>query len=295
MDAHLVLVPRFGQAHDAIPGFAFNHAISQVTLGNDTLWLDTTDDVFRFGLLPPGDPGRKVLVIDGKTKVLTQLPPADPSRHRLQLQGRITCSGQIEALQTTLTATASGYPDYEFRTAARDTKEHRASLPLLAAKFRPAAGSFALEKQTATSVSALEEDFSWQAEGTCAGLVSEAGGKRVVHSPFWLPKEWDLALHHRHSPLFLNQGYPLRLDEEFEIGLPAKAQVTVLPPTSTHNEPPLQWKLEWSRVGDDKLSARFHAELAQGELSDPQTLSFQQQLRLLMSALGADAIVEPQP
>jgi hypothetical protein len=85
------------------------------------------------------------------------------------------------------------------------------------------------------------------------------------------------------------------LDEEFEIGLPAKAQVTVLPPTSAHNEPPLQWKLEWSRVGGDKLSARFHAELAQGELSDPQTLSFQQQLHLLMSALGADAIVATQP
>ena len=75
IDAHLVLVPRFAQAHEAVPGLAFNHAISRVTLGNETIWVDTTDDVCRFGMLPPGDPGRKVLVIDGKTAALTQLPP----------------------------------------------------------------------------------------------------------------------------------------------------------------------------------------------------------------------------
>src|SRR5207244_11556112 len=33
IDAHLVLVPRFSQAHEAIPGLAFNHAISRVMLG----------------------------------------------------------------------------------------------------------------------------------------------------------------------------------------------------------------------------------------------------------------------
>ena len=116
-----------------------------------------------------------------------------------------------------------------------------------------------------------------------------------MHSPFWLPKEWDLALHHRQAPLFLNQGYPLTLDEEFQLGLPAKSQRVVLPPAHAQNEPPLRWKLEWSKVDDDKLSARFHAELAQGELSDSQTLSFQQQLRTLISALGADATVAIQP
>ncbi|HWH70863.1 MAG TPA: DUF3857 domain-containing protein, partial [Candidatus Sulfotelmatobacter sp.] len=72
VEAHLVLVPRFSQAHETVPGLAFNHAISRVTLGNQILWVDTTDEVCRFGMLPPGDPGRKVLVIDGKTSALTQ-------------------------------------------------------------------------------------------------------------------------------------------------------------------------------------------------------------------------------
>ena len=74
IEAHLVLLPRFSQAYDNVPGLAFNHAISQVLLGGEPLWVDTTDDVCRFGLLPPGDPGRKVLVIDGKSSTLAQLP-----------------------------------------------------------------------------------------------------------------------------------------------------------------------------------------------------------------------------
>ena len=36
IEAHLVLVPRFSQAHEDLPGLSFNHAISRVTPG----WRD---------------------------------------------------------------------------------------------------------------------------------------------------------------------------------------------------------------------------------------------------------------
>src|SRR5438132_86585 len=45
LEAHLVLLPRFSQAYDNLPGLAFNHAISQVLLEGELLWVDTTDDV----------------------------------------------------------------------------------------------------------------------------------------------------------------------------------------------------------------------------------------------------------
>ena len=93
IEARLVLVPRFSQAHEGLPGLSFNHAISRVTLGGETLWVDTTDDVCRFGMLPPGDPGRKVLVIDGQTNALTQLPAPDPSEHALKVRGEVDCTG----------------------------------------------------------------------------------------------------------------------------------------------------------------------------------------------------------
>jgi len=295
IDAYLVLVPRFSQAHEAIPGLSFNHAISRVTLGGETVWVDTTDDVCRFGMLPPGDPGRKVLVIDGGTNALTQLPAADPREHVLKVRGELDGSGPMDALPVKLTAMALGYPDYELRTTAREAKEHAFSLPLLAAKYRPAAGSFALESQTATSVAALNEDFAWHAVGTCVGLFSKVGDGGLLRAPFWLPKEWDLALHHRKAALYLNLGYPLTLEEEFEFTLPAKAQPAVLPGVRENTTAPLRWRVDWTKLGDDRLLARMRAELARGELTVVETPTVQQQLRELMAALAAGASLPAAP
>jgi hypothetical protein len=291
IEARLVLVPRFSQAHEDLPGLSFNHAISQVSLGGETVWVDTTDDVCRFGMLPPGDPGRKVLVIGGQTNALTELPSAKLSEHVLKVRGDVDCSGPIDALPVKLHATAAGYPDYALRTTAREAKEHALTLPLLAAQFRPAAGSFALETQSATSVAALNEDFAWDATGACIGLWSTAGGSRLLRAPFWLPKEWDLALHRRKAGLYLNQGYPLMLQEEFEFTLPAKTQPAVLPGVSESKSAPLRWRIEWTKIGNDKLSARMRAELAGGELSPSETSALQKQLRELLAALAGGAIL----
>jgi hypothetical protein len=257
--------------------------------------VDTTDDVCRFGMLPPGDPGRKVLAIDGRTSTLTQLPAPDPREHQLKLRGEVNCSEPSDVLPITLSVIALGYPDYELRAAARGTKEHGASFPLLAAKFRPAAGSLALEKQTASAVSALDENFSWKGEGTWVGGSSVSGGTRWLHSPFWLPKEWDLALHRRKAGLFLNQGYPLTLEEVFEFALPAKAQPGSLPGVSENKTEPLRWRIEWTRIGDDKLAARLHAELARGEFSMAETPLLQKQLRELLAAMAASASLSVPP
>ena len=300
LEAQLVLVPRFSQAHEGIPGLAFNHAISRVKLGGETVWVDTTDDVCRFGMLPPGDPGRKVLVIGGEEPKLTQLPAPDAREHQLKLQGEIDCRKLTGALPTTLNAVAVGYPDYALRETARETKEHRASIPLLAARFRPVSGSFALETQVSSSVSALDENFTWRAEGNSIGIhnsttqSSNHSGSVSLHAPFWLPKEWDLALHHRNSALFLNQGYPLMLEEEFEIALPVKAQQVTLPAVAENKAEPLRWRIEWRKIREGKVAARFRAELARGELSVEETVALQEALReLLAAAAGGATLTEP--
>ncbi|MCX6914550.1 MAG: transglutaminase-like domain-containing protein, partial [Verrucomicrobia bacterium] len=339
IEARLVLVPRFSQAHEGIPGLSFNHAISRVTLGGETVWVDTTDDVCRFGMLPPGDPGRKVLVINGETNALTQLPVPDPRAHVLKVRGEVDCSGPMDALPVKLTASALGYPDYDLRTTARETKERAVGVPLLAVKYRPVAGSFAMESQSATSVAALNEDFTWHAAGTYVGLLAGAGetlpknevdalkrlrtngpltpalspseGERgnarqragmgrlvqseLLRAPFWLPKEWDLALHHRKAGLYLNMGYPLTLDEEFEFALPAKAQPTDLPGVKENSTAPLRWRVEWTKLGDDRLVARLRAELACGELTVAETPVVQRQLRELLTALAAGAQLSAAP
>ena len=294
LQADLVLVPRFTQAYDLVPGVGFNHAISRVKLQGETVWIDSTDDICRFGLLPPGDPGRKVLVIDGSTTTLTQLPEPSPEDHRLQISGELQ-PGEEGGWSGKLAVKAHGYPDYELREVARETKGNHDAMPLLAAKLRPANGSFALENQTASSVSAMAGDFAWHAEGTFLGLTTTLTGQRLLRAPFWLPREWEAALHQRHSPLFLNQGYPLTLDEQFSLQLPNGSRCSELPPARENNEGPLHWRIEWTRVADDKLAAHFQAQLIRGDLSLAETMSFQKQLRPLITTLGLNATFAGSP
>lgn len=289
IEAQLVLVPRFGQAHEFVPGLAFNHALSLLTLGGQRVWADTTDSVCRFGLLPPGDGGRKVLVIGGHSTQLTELPVPDARDQRLTIRGVLDCAAAGDGLPLRLSVQAHGYPDYELRAVAQQFRDAQRSLPLLSISYQPAAGAFSLEEQQHSLVEALNEDFACECRGSAVGLCSSSKEQRRLRAPFWLPKEWDLALHQRHSPLFLNKGYPLTLDEEFEITLPARATTPVLPAVCTDTQGPLRWHIEWATVHHEKLVARFHAVLVPGELSASETTRFQQQLRSLLAALASEA------
>lgn len=285
--ADIVLVPRFTQADDAAPGVAFNHAISRVRLGDETLFLDTTDDVARFGLLPPGDPGRKVLVVDGASRGLVELPAPDPARHKVTLRSRLaetpngSFSGSVEVQSI-------GYADYALRALAR---QGVAARPVLAWEYRPAAGVFEMAGQTHTPPGALDRDFEWRGDGAWAGLAAALPTRgRLLRAPFWLPAEWSEALHARRSPLFLNEGYPLTLDQEVEIALAPGRAFAALPPAREGGGGPLAWKVFWTQAGPRAATARLRVELRSGELDSGQTAQFQRGLRDLLGALGEGGI-----
>ena len=189
-----------------------------------------------------------------------------------------------------LDVAATGYLDYALRQAEREGHGHGRAL--LAAGYRPVSGAFGVERQRATPASALEEDFTWHGEGRVVGLSARVGDRRVLHSPMWLPQEWDLALNERRSGLFLNQGYPLTLDEQFDLLAPG-SKGTQLPPAARNDAAPLRWSLEWAEAGNGRLTARFHAELPRGELSLTEAAAFQDQLRALRGALAADVAFSP--
>ena len=117
----------------------------------------------------------------------------------------------------------------------------------------------------------------------------------MLRAPFWLPKEWDLALHHRKAGLYLSLGYPLTLEEEFEFALPAKAKPAALPGVKENTAEPLRWRVEWTKLGEDRLVARLRAELTRGELTVAETLVVQRQLRELLAALAAGASLPAAP
>jgi len=220
-----------------------------------------------------------------------QLPAPDPKVHQLKIFGQVACAATGGGWPLTMRAVACGYPDYSFREAERDDRS--GGQPLLAMNYRPVAGAFALEKQTATPASALDEDFAWEAKGSGVGLSARIGKQQVIHAPFWLPQEWDLALHERQAPLFLNQGYPLALDEAFVLALPSGANGLNIPSRAENKNDPLRWRVEWTSAGADKVRAQFHAEVVRGELNAGDTVGFQRELRGLLAAMAADASFSP--
>jgi hypothetical protein len=285
--ADLVLVPRFTDAHEAVPGAGFNHAISRIRLGDEVLWADTTDDVSRFGFLPPGDPGRKVLVIDAAARGLTTLPAPDGAAHRVVLEGTLALGADAAAaVAGTLQARATGHADYGLRSAARVAGAQATTRPTLGEEYRPAAGLFAMESQEGTPVAALDRDFTWSARGNWSGLVSVLpGGGRLVRAPFWLPREWEGALHPRRSALHLNEGYPLTLEQRYRVALPPGAARPALPVARSSENGPLRYALRWSQEGTSLLAV-LRIEVARGQLDDQETAAFQAQLRGLMAVVG---------
>ncbi|HTL16595.1 MAG TPA: DUF3857 domain-containing protein, partial [Patescibacteria group bacterium] len=229
IEADLVLVPRFGQAYQELPGLSFNHAISRVNADGKTFWLDCTDEVCRFDFLPPGDSGRNVLVIDGRTSALCRLDSSDSSSNRLSLRGKLRYAEGGRDFSLDLGAVGSGCGDYQLRSAFGQGKERGGALPLLMMICRPASGSFAMEHQNATPVAALDRAFEWRGQGKHVGLLSRFKDSIALHSPFWIPREWDVAIHARRSSLLLNEGYPLTLEEQFEIVMPPETESISLP------------------------------------------------------------------
>jgi len=288
IDAHLVLVPRFGRAYTNLPGFAFNHAISCVRLRGETLWLDTTDDACRFGMLPPGDVGRNVLVIDGNTDALTALPNAESKNHVVQLTTKVHVSDFQGDATATIRVQATGYADYKLRTIGRSIGK-RSSMPLLSGAFRLMNGSLALHNQDFTSPSDLDRDFVLGTAGKLIGICGTDTSHVTLRAPLWLPAEWTVALHQRKEPLFLNEGYPLLFHQRVEFKLASGGSRMRLPPDIKNGDGPLRWSLVWSYSPEQALVVSLDCELAKGELSREETIQFQKQVRELFSALAQTA------
>lgn len=285
--ADLVLVPRFAQAYPEAPGAGFNHAISRVTLGGEHLFLDSTDAEARFGLLPPGDPGRRVLVIDGRTSALTELPAPRPEDHRVVVTG--TLEGDAGGgLAGTLTVRPSGYWDYALRAGARAAAT-TPTLPLWADAWRPAAGAFALGRQAYADPSDLSSPFEWRAEGAWSGTTSALpDGARLQRLPFVLPAEWEAALHARRSGVRLHHGYPLVLEQELTLATPAGARA-LLPDAREEAAGPLRYRLSFAPLGAG-VRATLRVEVESGELTAERAAAFARGLRSLWDALSAGIV-----
>ena len=274
---HLVLVPRFSQAYADLPGFAFNHAIAAVDLPGKTLWIDSTDDVCRFGLLPPGDPGRQVLVVDDQVNALTPLPISKIEDHHLTITTAVdlTKPGERDAgIETS--ADGIGFADYLLRALTQSVGPHQV-LPLLAGHFFPTSGTFIPKEQHGTAVDDLKSAFGWKAVGTWDGLVSRLpqSTTELFRLPAWIPQEWRVAALPRSNPLHLNEGYPMEIVQSWHVHLPPGASGLKLPEAQSDPGPQLKWTLTWSANSATDVTAKLTLDLTDADLDQTQTGGFQ--------------------
>jgi hypothetical protein len=284
----LVLVPRFEQAYDDLPGFGFNHAISQVQLDGKTLWIDSTDDVCHIGLLPPGDPGRNVLVIADPANKLTALPKPEAKDHRLSVQMTADFTGVDDRVaHARVDAQGQGYADYLLRASAKEWNDKARLAPLLSGVFSPSSGAFEATKQEVADVGELEQVFTWGADGTWSGLVSALpqSPERMVRFPAWLPKEWALALLPRTSPMLLNEGYPMQVTQTCTFKLPKGFREVKLPVSQHDDGPALAWTLSWSQPSAGEVDAELELSLLDANPDLAATKEFQVSCRRLQNAL----------
>jgi hypothetical protein len=167
-------------------------------------------------------------------------------------------------------------------------------VPVLNGELVIANGFFALTNQKFTSPSDLDRDFFLEMEGTLIGIWEREASDAVVRSAFWMPAEWMVALHARDKPLFLNEGYPLLLNQSVQIKLPSDSSPARLPPRQQSTQGPLRWSLAWQHPYQTHspgkyVAANLECELLKAELSREETVQFQKQARELFNALAQTA------
>jgi tetratricopeptide (TPR) repeat protein/transglutaminase-like putative cysteine protease len=99
--ADAVLIPATHKLDPDIPSPSqFDHVITAVVLGNQTLWLDTTAGVAPFGLLVPQLRGKQALDVPLEGEARLVKIPADPpflSTQMVEMEGTISQLGKLTA------------------------------------------------------------------------------------------------------------------------------------------------------------------------------------------------------
>lgn len=103
-----------------LPGHQFNHAIVCVPVGNDTIWLECTNQVMPFGYLGSYTDNRQVLLITGNTGILAKTPEYTIDENTSD--SKITIDYSSEGTAATANLSFSGLPMDELVFTASQNK-----------------------------------------------------------------------------------------------------------------------------------------------------------------------------
>ena len=228
LQGHLALVRRAAPFTEDVPGCHFNHAIMAVKRPQGLMWLDPTDEVCPFGMLPPGDPGQRALLFTGDTASFHTVPAYHPGYdHETRCEADLTLADDGLTARGTVRLAFGGLQDYEWRTRLRH---------LSASEFRRALVQHAREVWPGVSVEAVDWsaprglDEPLRAELT---IMLPAAGPIRMPGP-WLPLATALDAWPRRTPQAVNGGYPLAFRQVVTLRHPPDA---ILAPSRQRSSP----------------------------------------------------------
>lgn len=160
----------------------FDHVISAVPLGSETLWMDTTTEVAPFRLLSAGLRNKQALLVPEDAAASLMTTPADPpfpSSQRVEIEGQVSELGKLTAR---VRYTLRGDSELLLRSAFRRTPRTQwKQLAQVVAYSDGLRGE--VTEVTSSDPTATDEPFRLEYQMAQAGFLDWSSKKAQLHLP----------------------------------------------------------------------------------------------------------------
>jgi len=259
--AYPVLIPTKSIANldtDIPKPTSFNHEIAAIERGNKYIFLDTTDDVVPFGELPPGDQGRKVLIVKNKKAIIAETPVFPPNSNIEGFNGEFTVN-ENGSLEGTLQFIYKGvYAEFERHKLRRSTIEsRRRHIEELASKISPGfdVNSFELSNFNDLNIKTVKVTIS----GNDRVFGTKTEHMMLIHAP---APDYSrivnlVASRSRKYPYIV--GYKMMKESFVLLKLPKDYKVYFIPEPFYYRNSVGSLKAEWIKLNGSTL--KFHSKM----------------------------------
>ncbi len=199
----------------------FDHVISAIPLGNETLWLDTTTEVAPFRLLAPPLRNKQALFIPENAPARLETTPADPpfpAADTVEVEGQVSDLG---ALTGHTRFTVRGDTELLFRIMFRRTPKNEWKQ---LGQFLATAGGLQAEVSEVrpSEPAATEKPFQVEYDFSSEGFIDWSSRKEKISLPLppLLLPDADADKQEDSQPIEL--GSPIEITYRLKLSLPAK-------------------------------------------------------------------------
>lgn len=205
----------------------FDHVISAIPLGSETLWVDTTAEVAPFRLLSPTLRDKKALVVPANAPARLETTPAEPpfvSTENVEMVGQVDDLGKLTGhAHLTLRGDAEMYFRIMFR---RTPKSDWKQLDYFLSSTVGIRGSEVKEIKP-TDPAALEKPFEVEFDFSSNDFLDWSSKKAKVSIPLPSLHLADVDADKAESSKPIQLGAPIDITYRLRLTLPAKYEVRV--------------------------------------------------------------------